>query len=42
LAGALQGRDPAVMRRELSDLRAKLLDTGLTAFLPAIEEALAA
>jgi hypothetical protein len=42
LAGALQGRDPAATRRELSNLRAKLQDTGLTAFLPAIEEALAA
>ena len=42
LAGALQGRDPAVTRRELSNLRAKLQDTGLTAFLPAIEEALSA
>ena len=42
LAGALQGRDPAMTRRELSNLRAKLLDTGLSAFLPAIEEALAA
>jgi hypothetical protein len=42
LASVLQGRDPTAIRRELSNLRATLLDAGLTAFLPAIQEALAA
>jgi hypothetical protein len=41
-AGVLQGRDPTAMKRELSNVRATLLDAGPTAFLPAIEEALAA
>jgi hypothetical protein len=41
-AGVLQSRDPTAMRHELSNARATLLDAGLTAFLRAIEEALAA
>jgi hypothetical protein len=41
-AGVLQGRDPTAMKCELSNVRATLLDAGPTAFLPAIEEALAA
>jgi hypothetical protein len=42
LAGVLQDRDPTTVRRELSEVLATLLDAGLTAFLPAVEAALAA
>ncbi|HXA69594.1 MAG TPA: hypothetical protein VNW24_04035, partial [Stellaceae bacterium] len=42
LAAALQSRSHDATRRELSEVRAALLDTGLTAFLPTVEAALTA